>query len=498
MTIGPTDPPVPGDFARESSRIGINLIALVAARFATLAMTLVQMGIIFRQLEVGGAGQFVFAFGYASLFTVFATLGIQRLLVRDIARDPAIAWTYVWTATAVVAVLSLFVFAFIAGSIYLIEPNPTIRAAVMLAALAFVVLWALQCPFEALITARERMVFLGIVYLVTGALKLIGIALLLSRMPSSAAAHGIIAVAHLAGFLLCAAFAIHVAGWERPRLRLALAFNQVRECFPFMLAMVCSQIYFKSDMSILKFMRGETAAGIYGPAQRLVEPIMMLASVWGFVVFPALCRFSVNAPEHYARLKKTSIRLALLVAFPMAVGIACLATPIVALLAGPGYAESAIVLRLLCVVIPLFYLNGIGQEFFYAANRNWFVVITYALAAVLNVAVNLLAIPHLGVMGVAIAAIAANLLITVLFVWGLHHEFGAMGLPALLAKTVLACTLMGLIVYPLAGSGPRLILGILAGALVYMLLQFVLRVLAPDERRLVARMLKAPLRRLSL
>ncbi|HEO71960.1 MAG TPA: hypothetical protein ENN80_11910, partial [Candidatus Hydrogenedentes bacterium] len=73
MTQGQTTPPEAGEFALESSRIGANLIALVAARFATLAMTLVQMGIIFRTLGVEKSGQFVFAIGYASLFTVFAT-----------------------------------------------------------------------------------------------------------------------------------------------------------------------------------------------------------------------------------------------------------------------------------------------------------------------------------------------------------------------------------------------------------------------------------------
>ena len=102
---------------------------------------------------------------------------------------------------------------------------------------------------------------------------------------------------------------------------------------------------------------------------------------------------------------------------------------------------------------------------------------------------------RLGVVGVTVAAIGANLLISVLFVWGLQHEFGAMGLAPLLAKTALACGLMAAVVYPLAGGGAWLIVGIAAGTLVYVGLQWALRVLDAGERRLVGRMLEAPFRR---
>lgn len=472
--------------ARESSRIGMNLAALVFARVATLGMTLVQMGIIFRELGVEGSGQFVFALGYASLFTVFATLGIQRLLVRDIARNPAIAWTYVWTATGVMAVLSLAVYAVITGSIVVLEPNPVVRQAVLLATLSFVVLWALQCPFEALLTARERMVFIGIVYVVTGALKLLGIFVLLRHMPSSVAAHAIVAASHAIAFLLCVAFTVYVAGWERPRICLPLAWHQVRESFPFMAAMVCSQVYVKSDMSILKFMQGDATAGLYGPPQRLIEPILMIAAIWGTVVFPALCRLSVQSPENYLRLQRASMRLALFLAFPMAFGLACLAGPVVRLLAGPGYEESVVVLQLLCVIIPSFYLNGVGQELYYAAHRNWYVVSSYALAAVVSVTVNVTCIPYLGVRGVTAGAIASNIVISLIFLTGMREAFGSMRLGTFAAKTCLACAAMSVLVR--VAEHFSLVLAVGVGVVAYGGLQLLLHTLDAEERGLAKRL----------
>jgi len=476
-------------FAEESSRIGINLVALVVSRCLCLGLTLVQSGVMWHALTVEGRGQFGFALGFSSLFTVFATLGIQRLLIRDIARDPGIAWTHVWTAEVVVIVLSVVVSCIIAGTIRLVESDAQVQAAVMLAASWVVVLWALQCPFEALLIARERMVLVALVNAVGGVLRLASVFFVVRAMPTSWAAHGAIAAANLIAFALYVVCAIAVGGWERPRIRLAHALSQVRESIPFTAAMVCSLVYFKSDMTILTFLEGETAAGIYTPIQRLTEPIMMIAALWGTTVFPALCRFSVNARDHYDRLQKTSLRLALCVALPMAFGLAAVAEPVLALLTpdrGEQLAQAAAVLRMMCIVVPFFYLNGIGQESFYAVFRNWFVVGCYALAAVVSVAGNLIAIPLLGIPGVAVTAIAANGAICALFVRGMRAEYGAMELAPLVAKTLAACCVMGLVAYGL--SGVSLIAAILAGAGAYVLLQHLLGTLSADERALLVRL----------
>ena len=482
----------PPQTMRESSRIGLNLVSLVVSRVLCLALSLVQMGIIFRSLGVDGSGQFGFALGYTSLFTVFATLGIQRLLVRDIARDPGIAWTYVWSAVGVMALLSAAVVIVIWGSIHFIEANPMVRAAVMMASVSVIVIWALQSPFDALLMARERMVLLAAVNLVSGTARLMFTYYILRIAPTSAMAHAGIALGNAIGFVLCVACAMRVAGWERPHFRLGLAVTQIRESTPFTIAMFLSLIYFKSDMSILKWLDGESAAGIYTAVQRLMEPLLMIAGIWGTAVFPALCRFSVNAPDNYTRLMKTSARLALLVAFPMAFGIAALAGPIVALLTGARaseFADSVLVLQILCGMVPLFYLNGVAQEFLYSSQRNWYVVAAYGLAAAVSLLGNLLLIPVLGVHVVAWVAVISNLAVSVMFVYGMRTQYGTMGLPSLTGKTFIACSVMAGVAYAL--SGVSLVAAIAAGGIVYLAVQAALRTLTREESTLIVSVVAA-------
>lgn len=486
----------PDGFVRESSRIGGNLIAMVVSRFLCLALSLVQMGIIFRALSVDGAGQFGFALNYPALFTVFATLGIQRLLMRDIARNPEAAWTQVWTATAVLGVLSVVVTGVILGSMAVIEPNAMTRQAVFMSTLSVIVLYAVQRPFESLLMARERMVAVSLVNLVGGLGRLAFTYLALRAMPTSAGAHAGIAVGNLLAFALCVAAAIRIAGWERPRVCLRLAWRQIRESNAFTVAVLFSLIYFKSDMSLLKWLQGDTATGVYTAAQRVTEPLFMIAAIWGTTVFPALCRFSVHASDSYDRLVRTSARLVLLVALPMGFGMAALAGPVIALLtgaAGGEFAQSVTVLRLLCVVTPFFYFNSVGQEFLYARHRNWFVVGSYGVGSVVSVGANLVLIPRYGAEGAAYAAILANAVISVLFFGGMRAEYGTMRLVSLCGKTVAACGAMAAAAYALA---PYTLAGsVAAGAVIYVVLQYLLRTLNAEEQALVGSLVGAGLRR---
>ena len=482
----------PSELLRESSRVGVNVIALIGSRFFCLALSLVQTSIILRTLGVEGSGQFIYALNFPALFTMFATLGIQRLLVRDIARDPGIAWTYVWTAALVTAVLSALVLAVVTGSIFVIESDATVRWAVVMSSLSVVVLWALQGPFEALLVARERMVWIAVIYPIAGIARLAAVYLAMRLVPSSPSAHAGIAAGGLLGLLLCVAAAIGVAGWERPRFRLSLAIAQIRECMPFTIAMLFSAIYFKSDVSILTWLRGKDAAGIYGPAQRIMEPLLMVAVIWGTAIFPALCRLSVHAREHYDRLAATSARLVLMIAFPMAFGVAALAQPVIVLLTGAHaaeFGEAVFVLRVLCAIVPFFYFNSIGQEFLYATHRTGLVPRAYGVAAVLSVVLNLLLIPRYGVPAVAYTALLVNAVISVIFVAATPNEYRAMALPTLVLKTLVACSLMAAAAYLLIPIS--LAVSIAGGGLVYVVMQALLKTLAPEERLLLARLAQA-------
>ena len=478
--------------AAETARVGVNVGLLLAARLVGLAMSLIQLGIIFRALSLSAQGEFQAAFNFASLFTIFATLGIQRLLVRDIARDGAVAWRYVWTALCVVTVLS----GLCMTAIFFLRNGSGTSEVALWAAAYVVVTWALQQPFEALLIARERMGLVALLNVIAGAIKLVAVWLLLpipgpssELVVSPVYAHQVVALANGIGLLSFVVIALWAGRVEWPRVSPRAAMGQIRECLPFAVAMLFSWLYFKSDMELLHHFRGNVDAGIYAPVQKLMEPLLMVAGLWGTAIFPALCRLSHTDAASFEHIKATSLRLALLVACPMAVGLVILARPIILLLTGGDDAldASTQVLQIVAIMLPLFYVNGIGQEFLYAAHRNGFVVMSYGAAAVVSVGLNLWVIPAYGVLGLAWVAVIANLTVSVFFCIGMRRELAFGSLLTLTMRSGVACLIMGGVAW--FGAQWNVLLDVIAGALCYAVVQVVLRTLNEEERAMLAHLI---------
>lgn len=482
-----------------AARIGGNILALLGARVVSVVFSFVQASVIVSSLGPVGMGHFSYAWGLTSLLTIFATLGVRRVLIRDIARRPEETWTLVWTATAMVVVLSAMVLLLVFLAEYGLDGNAPRRAAVMVAVLWIVVLWAWQQPFEAILMARERMILAGVLQVIVAVLKVASVYWFLSVGSTGADAHGALLLANVLGLGLFVLAAIRIEGWAPPRFDLAALWRLIAECRPMLAAAILAVVYFKSDIVLLSWLRGDEATGIYGAVQRISEPLSMMAGVLGTALFPALCRYSAGASDNFALLRRTSARLVLIVSMPMAFGLAAVADPVIGLLARDRAAEFALsvtVLQIACGVIPFFYFNGIAMEFLYANDENWFVVRTYACAAAVSVVGNLIAVSLWGVLAVPCVAIVVNAMISVMYYVKLRNALREARLLTLTLKTTIACGLMGGLAWWIAGHS--LIAALASGALVYPLLQLAMGALSPLERQLMRRVTQTVTRRLGM
>jgi O-antigen/teichoic acid export membrane protein len=481
-----TDATKPASFAQEGARVGKNMLAMLISRVLTMVLGFVQTAIILRELEVESVGRYGYALGFTSLFTVFATFGIHRLVVRDVSRDHQSAWSITWSAEAVVAFLNVVLFAVLAGVAYLIEDDPLTRNAVLSAGLWVVVLYALQRPLEGLLMALERMDLVAGIVVAGGILRLGAVYVALKYQQTAAAAHLGISGGNLLALLMLLAVCLSLVRTKHARPRFSMGIAQLRECLPFLASALASIIYFKSDISILKFLAGVEAAGIYMPVLRVFEPIAMIAGLWGTTIFPSLCRLSHESEELYARLQHASLRLGLIIAFFVATGLAAFAEPVIALLAGENagdYGQSVLVMQWMAVVIPFFYFNSVVQEFLYSKNLSWSVSKCYWIAAAISLSLNILLVPMLGVWAMPLTAICANAAITILFSYSLRLQLHRMGLTHLILKSALSCGAMAAAAFYLM---PYTLLGaIAASSVVYAVLQLALGAVNPEERRLL-------------
>ena len=205
-----------------------------------------------------------------------------------------------------------------------------------------------------------------------------------------------------------------------PRRDRGLARSAVTEALPLWIATLLSLVYFKGDTILLRFFGGDAAVGSYSAAYKIFEATMALPAVILAATFPALVRSGGDverASDAGVRAhRRSELRLAgwlLLLGILVAGAIFALSTVIISNMFGPTFIHAVTSLRVLCLAIPLLFLNFGLTHFLIARNlerRN----MTFALAMVAcNIPLNLLLIPRMGGPGAAWATFGTEVALTI-------------------------------------------------------------------------------------
>jgi len=178
--------------------------------------------------------------------------------------------------------------------------------------------------------------------------------------------------------------------------------------FPFLVTAVAVQLVSNADAIIIGTMRGEAQLGLYAAAYVLAGQLLFLAGPIAWALYPRLSALH-ELPDRFRQATRQTFSALGLAIIPTCVGVALLSMAIVELLYGPEYAASALVLAVL-MGMPLvgFYNVGMSQVL-NAAGRQSSVARIAVTAAIVNVGLNLLLIPSVGLLGAAFAAVITEI-----------------------------------------------------------------------------------------
>lgn len=162
------------------------------------------------------------------------------------------------------------------------------------------------------------------------------------------------------------------------------------------------------DSVLLGFLSTARTVGLYNAAYKPVTIALALPLTYFIGLFPALSRTHAEGPAVFRPLVERSLRLSALMVVPLAVGGTVLAQPIILLLYGANYAESAQVLAILIWSAVLVILRGSYRHSLIAAGHQGLDLRCAILSSCVNVGLNLLLIPRFGMIGAATATVAGD------------------------------------------------------------------------------------------
>lgn len=173
------------------------------------------------------------------------------------------------------------------------------------------------------------------------------------------------------------------------------------------------QVYQRCQTLIIGWAWGRDEAGIFAAGFALFSLVTLVAGAVGLLTFPQVSR--VAWERGHSALESLARRLVPAVgALGLLLGVALFITAdtIVGALYAPEFKQSAVLLRALALAMPFTFMSGQLCQVLVAAGKQGAVGRATAIAALFNVAANLLVIPMAGVQGAAWVQVTTEVLLT--------------------------------------------------------------------------------------
>lgn len=431
-------------------------------------------------------GKYSFVFAYLAFFGIITDLGLQKILVREIARKPQLAPKLI--GNAYIMRLALTIFAFFMSVIIITLMSFPIDTTTYVYIGAFALLFISFSDFYATIfEANLRMeynviarlafksIFAILVFWIIslhGKLIHIMIAVLFSEI-----------VKTLLSYLFSrkfvhAKFEIDFGMWK----------FLIKESIPLALFSIIWIIHFRTDVVMLSIMTGDAQVGIYSAAYKLSEPLIFIPQALIVSLFPIMSASFITSKERLIKMYQLGIKYILMIMFPIAVGTTLIADRIVLLIYGTEFAASTMVLQILVWAIVFTSINIILSNLLVSINQQILSTTSIALGALLNIVLNFILIPLLSCNGAAIATVITKIVIFSANFYFVSKYLQILPLHRIFAKPLISGLVMGGFVY--CFNNLNVFLVVLFGVIIYSTILLVLRTFSDEDVEIAKKILK--------
>ena len=440
-----------------------------------------------RYLGTVGFGKYSFVFAYLAFFNIITDLGLQQILVREMARDVSIAPKLIGNAYIIRSILAAFsiVLSMIVISFMSYPTDTTICIYIATFTLLFI---SFSDFYATIFQANLRMEYnivakltfkilsagliLWIIFVLQGTLTQIILVLVFSEM-----------VKTLINYSFSRKFV-------RPKFEIDFGLWKYlfKECLPLALSSVIWVIYHQTDKVMLSLMMGDAPVGIYSAAYGLCNPFLIIPGALMISLFPLMSTYFKSSKEKLIKSYTLGNKYLLIVMLPIAIGVTLLSNKIILLIYGTEFIYSTTVLQILIWSIVFGSVNSVLLNLLVSINRQKLNTWSMSICAIVNVVLNLILIPILSYNGAAIATVATNVVLLIASFYFVSKYLQVLPMHKIMVKPVISGLVMGAFVYYFIDFNVFLLVPL--AAMIYLVTLLALKTFTMEDIDIVKKIMK--------
>jgi O-antigen/teichoic acid export membrane protein len=352
-------------------------------------------------------GLLSFAHSFVGLFTIFATLGLDEIVVRELVKDESkrdllvgtTFWLKLFGAFLVLLVLA-FAINFTSNDV-----DTHILVFIIASATIFQSFNIVDFYFQSKILGKF-VAYANFISLFIS--TIVKIALILSHASLLAFAWVVL----FDSFVLACGFIYFFLKHSTFRIKYLIfykstAIDLLKDSWPLIFSGGVLMIQARIDQVMIKEMLGSLEVGYYSVAMRLIEAVAFIPMLLKSSLYPSIQSAKIQSKALYQDRLLNFYRLNFLFFLVLAIPIFIFAEPIIVLLFGIEYQPAGVLLALLS--IRLFFANmGVARAtYIVTENLMKFSMLTMILGTIVNIYLNYVLIPYYGSRGAIVATIVS-------------------------------------------------------------------------------------------
>jgi len=175
--------------------------------------------------------------------------------------------------------------------------------------------------------------------------------------------------------------------------------------WPLVLGAVAIQVYMRIDQLMIKNMMGAREVGIYSAAVRIYEAWAVFVVVITVSLLPAIVKIKSMGQVYYHKKIEGLLRVVVWLSIFVSVVVCMVSDSLIAIAFGGAYIESAEIVNIVIWTGIFSAIGSVSARYFIAEEMEQKFAFRTAVAALLNVILNLALIPVYGIKGAAVATL---------------------------------------------------------------------------------------------